>query len=169
MYVTDPHQVAAFDAVFAEVFGGPVLGAVRARPDAATARRRADEHSPAGKDPGAGARCGEGSWTSRPARGGDSEDGDEIEVPLAHGERRGAAGDQAGSTRLEPHELAQLYGLMARPAAGHTHAAAPAGIGAAADGQRDRHAAHTARAACAPAAIRSGWRAVGDGGRRGGW
>ena len=69
-----------------------------------------DEHSPAGKDPGAGA-IGEGSWTSRPARGGDSEDGDEIEVPLAR-----ASDEERLATkqfdRLEPHELAQLYGLM---------------------------------------------------------
>ena len=109
VYVTDPHQAAAFDAVFAELFGGPV--SERFEPDQMqNSSAPPDEHSPAGKDPGAGA-IGEGSWTSRPARGGDSEDGDEIEVPLAR-----ASDEERLATkqfdRLEPHELAQLYGLM---------------------------------------------------------
>ena len=52
------------------------------------------------EDTGAGA-IGEGSWTSRPARGGDSEDGDEIEVPLARAsdEERLATRSSTGSSR----------------------------------------------------------------------
>jgi uncharacterized protein with von Willebrand factor type A (vWA) domain len=111
VYVTDRHQSAAFDAVFAEVFGG--LAPEPFEPDRMqNSSAPADEHTPPGASATAGA-VGEGSWGSQPARGGNDHDGRETEVPLAL-----ASDDERLSTKsfdaLQPHELAQLYGLMSR-------------------------------------------------------
>jgi uncharacterized protein with von Willebrand factor type A (vWA) domain len=111
VYVTDPHQSAAFDAVFAEVFGG--LAPEPFEPDQMQNSSAApDERTPAGPPPTAG-EVGEGAWGSQPARRSDDQDGDETEVPLAlASDEERLAGKRFD--RLEPHELAQLYGLMSR-------------------------------------------------------
>ena len=96
------------------------------------ARRRARRRRGGRRPPRAGSTTVDGQPRARrrrassrpPARArGDAEDEDEVDVPLAAGERRGAAGRAAASTRSQPHELAQLYGLMSRLRLATPHAA----------------------------------------------
>jgi uncharacterized protein with von Willebrand factor type A (vWA) domain len=114
--VTDPAQVAAFNAVFEEVFGGlaPRDDAPATEPRTAPAppeRRGAPSRQPsrAGAD---SPRPRAGTAAPTPPSAGE-EEGAEVAVPLA------TASDEerlAGTSfdRLEPHELAQLYRLMSR-------------------------------------------------------
>jgi uncharacterized protein len=111
VFVSDPAQVAAFDGVFFAVFGGRAevehdavveRRAVASPPDDRPAR----DHLAARPE-----SQGVGMSSSLP-REGDEEDDAELEVPLA------LASDEELLRRksfdaLEPHELAQLYRLMA--------------------------------------------------------
>ena len=117
MFVSDPAQVKAFDAVFFSVFGGRAQGedfdpedtrTVASPPDdRPTSEHKASPRDSREQDPGT-------SVSSSP-RGDRDEDEDaaEVEVPLA------MASDEEVLRRksfdaLEPHELAQLYRLMSR-------------------------------------------------------
>ena len=116
IFVSDPTQVDAFDAVFFSVFGtGPAPDAVVPE-DAATAaappdERPASEHKTSNRsseeaEPRAG-------FAAPAPSGDDRAEEAELEVPLA------IAGDEEvlrskSFDALEPHELAQLYRLMTR-------------------------------------------------------
>jgi uncharacterized protein with von Willebrand factor type A (vWA) domain len=112
--VSDHAQIPAFDAVFAAVFGARPLEA--AAPELArTAAPPADARPPAARPipPAEAARPpGAGGRAPAHAPAGD-EPAAEAEIPLA------LASDEERLARtsfaeLEPHELAQLYRLMAR-------------------------------------------------------
>ena len=84
VFVSDPMQADAFDAVFASVFGGPPLGedfdpedarTVAAPPD----ERPAVEHDTAPKDR---ADQPAGASVAAAPPGGQPDDGEEVEVPL---------------------------------------------------------------------------------------
>ncbi len=114
--VSDPGQVAAFDAVFASVFGGGRPHEPAAPDEARTVAAPADDRPPPGgatapRDSAApGPR--EGVASSRPGGSGEDE-GAEVDVPLAMAsEEERLAGKSFD--RLEPHELAQLHRLMSR-------------------------------------------------------
>jgi uncharacterized protein with von Willebrand factor type A (vWA) domain len=100
VFVTDPSQVAAFDRVFREVFG--------------TTLPR-DPGDTSSDDPATSPRGSEGR-TERgvgTAQTGSGEDGERVEVPVAiASDDERLAGKRFDA--LEPHELAQLYTLMAR-------------------------------------------------------
>lgn len=112
--VSDPTQVAAFDRVFFEVFGGRRseasfdLDEVRTTAVAEPPDERARaEHRSVGGETGAP------SPAPAPPRDGGHEEGPEVEVPvaMASDEERLA---QKSFDALEPFELAQLYRLMTR-------------------------------------------------------
>jgi uncharacterized protein with von Willebrand factor type A (vWA) domain len=93
VFVSDPGQVPAFDAVFAEVFGG-----WRQPPEVADAP----------------AREGSVFGTGSPAPRRDGHEGEEeIEVPLAAASAEERLGPKSFDA-LEPYELAQLYRLMSQ-------------------------------------------------------
>jgi hypothetical protein len=119
VFVSDPAQVEAFDAVFFAVFGGRAAGedldleledarTVASPPD----DRPTSEHPAPARDPER--RDLRTNVSPAPARERDpAEDPAEVEVPLA------LASDEELLRRkrfdaLEPHELAQLYALMSR-------------------------------------------------------
>ena len=110
MFVSDPAHVAAFDAVFASVFGAPA-GDEREPSEDAPDRRRAARRAAA--RPIATGRPAPRGPARAPAPPAGEDDGAELEVPV------GTASDEevlAGKRfdALEPHELAQLYRLMSR-------------------------------------------------------
>jgi uncharacterized protein with von Willebrand factor type A (vWA) domain len=112
--VSDPTQVAAFDRVFFEVFGGgerderfdldeiPTV-AIAAPPDD---QPRAEHRT-------VGGEAGATTPAPAPARGEGDQDGPEVEMPVAM-----ASDEERLATRsfdaLEPFELAQLHRLMTR-------------------------------------------------------
>ena len=115
--VTDPVQVATFDAVFFAVFGG--RGALDApfTPDSAhTAPAAPDERPAADHKTTPGDSTSEqrsANWSSQPSGRDDDPDAEEVELPLA------IASDEerlAGKSfdALSAAELAQLYRLMSR-------------------------------------------------------
>jgi uncharacterized protein len=110
VFVSDPAQTAAFDAVFFSVFGS---GAEVER-DPLEERRTAALQPGEGPAPDAKARDAEGQGLSASSRPGEEgEDAAEVEIPLA------LASDeerlrQRSFESLEPEELAQLYHLMSR-------------------------------------------------------
>ena len=112
--VSDPSQLAAFDAVFWSVFGERAQDEPVAPDDARTGPAPADDRarSEGATARGDSARRGPGeAASSRPGAGDD--DAAEVGVPLAMAsdeERLAAKSFEA----LEPHELAQLYRLMTR-------------------------------------------------------
>jgi uncharacterized protein with von Willebrand factor type A (vWA) domain len=116
VFVTDPSQRAAFDAVFAEVFGtGPLIEAL-SPPDAEAVPAPADEREASVRPPGAEAqppRRGESTSPSAPGRDGALDD-EAREVPFAT--VAGAEEILRGKRfdRLAPDELAELYRLMTR-------------------------------------------------------
>jgi uncharacterized protein with von Willebrand factor type A (vWA) domain len=92
VFVTDSSQVDAFDRVFFDVFGGQVPAEPEEVPP--------DSHPDLGREPSFSKRTSE-------------DEAAELEVPLA----RASAQERLASKSfeaLEPHELAQLYRLMAR-------------------------------------------------------
>ncbi len=110
VYVTDPHQGAAFDTVFTEVFGG--LEPDGFEPDEQhTTSERTDEHSPPTGAPTTINEVGDGSWSSRQSGANDDDDAHETDVPLAiaSDEERLASKRFDG---LDRYELARLYELM---------------------------------------------------------
>ena len=105
MFVSDPAQVTAFDAVFARVrrpgAGEPEAeepGPRRAADDAAELRHRRRRHRAPGDAPAARATRSRGA---------------EVEVPLAVASDEERLGRKSFDA-LEPYELAQLYRLMSR-------------------------------------------------------
>jgi uncharacterized protein with von Willebrand factor type A (vWA) domain len=110
VFVSDPAEAAAFDAVFFSVFGRQP----EREPDELEERRLAASQPEERRTADAKARDAEGrglSASSRPEA--DGEDPAEVEVPvaLASDEERLR---QRSFDRLEPQELAQLYRLMWR-------------------------------------------------------
>jgi uncharacterized protein with von Willebrand factor type A (vWA) domain len=113
VFVSDPAQVATFDAVFFSVFGNRVAGedfdpeetrTIAAPPD----DRPASEHSGTPRD-----SEDQASQSISPPRDEGAEDASEAEMPVL------LASDEEQLRRksfdaLEPHELAQLYRLMSR-------------------------------------------------------
>jgi hypothetical protein len=109
IYVSDPSQVPAFDAVFFSVFGGRPERAERTVEDTRPADEPRDDLPPAER-----AASGEGELrTGAPADGQGPDEGPEVDVPLL------LASDEEVLRRrsfdaLAPHELAQLYRMMSR-------------------------------------------------------
>ena len=116
VFVTDPAQVKAFDAVFGAVFGardrGEPFEPETPRPSPrrpTTGPRPPHDSSPAG-------RGDAGRRPRRPRRAarGRRRRAREVEVPLALASDEERARPASASTRSSPDELAQLYRLMAR-------------------------------------------------------
>ena len=116
VFVTDPLQVRAFDAVFSEVFGARDA-ATTFEPEnlqfvtAPAEEQPAVDHKTMSGDP-VSRDFGE-SMSAAPPSGSDDGDGAEVDVPvaMASDEERLASRSFDG---LQPHELAQLYRLMSR-------------------------------------------------------
>ncbi len=115
VFVSDRSHVKAFDSVFKSVFGGTPAPAGPAPENAATEPAPDDVRpaSDAALDPSSPSSA---SIASSPAGQGDSSSPDadsrDIAVPLAPSEEEVLC--QKGFDALSPHELAQLYELMAR-------------------------------------------------------
>jgi uncharacterized protein with von Willebrand factor type A (vWA) domain len=117
VFVSDPAQVEAFDAVFFSVFGGRAQREDFEPEDAQTVAaapddRPATEHKTTPgesreRDPDASVS------SSAPREHDDGEDLAEVEVPLAMASDEELLGRKSFDA-LEPHELAQLYRLMSR-------------------------------------------------------
>ena len=114
VFVSDPAQVAAFDAVFFSVFGSRAENDVDLE-DARTAVSLPDDrprsaHKASRPDPEARRT----SMSSSPSSEHDEEEEPaEFEVPLAMASDEELLGRKSFDA-LEPHELAQLYRLMSR-------------------------------------------------------
>jgi uncharacterized protein with von Willebrand factor type A (vWA) domain len=113
VFVSDQAHAAAFDRVFASVFGAAAAASddeidlddaeiVPATPDAS------EPSVAAGR-----AREGRGAATSQAGGAGDDEADDEVDVPLAMASDEERLGGRRFDT-LDAHELAQLYRLMTR-------------------------------------------------------
>jgi uncharacterized protein len=117
IFVADPAQVPAFDAVFAAVFGAGGEGPAEVPADAATAPAPADERAGAPPPPEAPTRLREappavsGAVPERDA-GERSADELEVEVPTVASEEEVLRGKRFDA--LEPDELAAIYRMMAR-------------------------------------------------------
>ncbi|HSS53573.1 MAG TPA: VWA domain-containing protein [Gaiellales bacterium] len=114
--VSDPAQVAVFDSVFRSVFGGRSVGDAFQPEQPQTAATAPDEHvAPQGSTSpreGAGPDERQGLWSSAPSGGAPDDDDGALDVPLA----LASAEERLAGKRfdaLEPHELAQLFRLMA--------------------------------------------------------
>ena len=166
VFVSDASQARAFDSVFFDVFGAggvhEIALADEVEPVSAPPheRRRSDHKTnPAGPVPlGAGA-------TSPPGSGRELDTDREVPVPIAASDEELLRDKRFDA--LEPDELAQIYRLMAR-----LRVATP--VRRTRRARRDRHGERidmrrTLRAACAPAATRSGLRADGAESSAGGW
>ena len=117
VFVSDPAQVKAFDAVFFSVFGGRSVGEDFDPDDARTTAsppddRARSEHdaSPSGSEEHDPHRSV--SW-STPGESDEDEDAAELEVPLALASDEELLGRKSFDA-LAPDELAQLYRLMSR-------------------------------------------------------
>jgi uncharacterized protein with von Willebrand factor type A (vWA) domain len=113
VFVSDPTQAKAFDAVFFWVFGGRAEGEDFV-PEARTVASPPDERPRS--DHKALPRDSEGHKrvsSSPPSEGDEDEDPAEVEVPLAMASDEEFLG-RKNFDALEPHELAQLYRLMSR-------------------------------------------------------
>jgi uncharacterized protein with von Willebrand factor type A (vWA) domain len=114
VFVSDPTQVRAFDAVFFSVFGGRMEGEDFDPEDARTVASPPDDRPRS--DHKASPRHSEGQArvsSSPPSQGDEDEDPAEVEVPLAMASDEELLGRKSFDA-LEPHELAQLYRLMSR-------------------------------------------------------
>jgi uncharacterized protein with von Willebrand factor type A (vWA) domain len=111
VFVSDPAHAKAFDAVFASVFGGAPAGDGADLDPAPTVPAPPDARPVSGRPPGASPERGQ---VGSPAPGtSDGDDGADVDVPLAlASDEERLAGKRFDA--LEPHELAQLYRLMAR-------------------------------------------------------
>jgi len=115
--VSDRTQVRAFDAVFFSVFGGARDPRDGDPEDAATIAAPADdrprpEHQSSNADSEEEDRRVSLS-SAPPGADEDDDDGSEVEVPLAMASEQELLASK-NFDALEPHELAQLYRLMAR-------------------------------------------------------
>jgi uncharacterized protein with von Willebrand factor type A (vWA) domain len=105
VFVSDPAQLSAFDAVFAAVFGGAAVS------DEAPSDTE-DESIKGGRTDASGDVGAGGTPSPSPARSG-SEEEPTLEVPLARAsDEERLAGKSFDA--LDPAELAQLYRLMTR-------------------------------------------------------
>ena len=110
VFVSDPAQVKAFDAVFFAVFGSRVDGEdLELDDDRPQPRRLTTGRDPPRHRSATGGPANERAVTTR--RG--EEDLAEIEVPLALASDEELLGRKSFDA-LEPYELAQLYQLMSR-------------------------------------------------------
>jgi uncharacterized protein len=117
VFVSDPAQVKAFDAVFFSVFGSRAEREDLDLEDAQTVASPPDDRpksdhnaSPrdsAGQDPRTSVS------SSPPGERDEDEDPADVEVPLAMASDEELLGRKSFDA-LEPHELAQLYRLMSR-------------------------------------------------------
>jgi uncharacterized protein with von Willebrand factor type A (vWA) domain len=110
IFVSDPAQVEAFDAVFFAVFGNRTESELEPEEARTTAASDDGPSSEASASRNAGAQ---GTFVAAPGRPEGGEDPSDAEVPLA------LASDAERLSRksfdaLEPHELSQLYRLMSR-------------------------------------------------------
>ena len=109
VFVTDPAEAAAFDAVFLSVFGGST-----AAEKAATEELMSAEH-PQHDRPTAESAAGDADGSHRDASTSAASDDDasETEVPLVLASDEELLGTKRFD-KLEPDELAALYRLMSR-------------------------------------------------------
>lgn len=117
VFVSDNSQTNTFDSVFAAVFGPPEEPASQALPEAATAaipsdeRRRSERPRDAPSPPRANGMA-TSSQAGSGSRADEQRDPEDVEVPTA------ASDDELLGHKhfdaLEPHELAELYRMMAR-------------------------------------------------------
>jgi uncharacterized protein with von Willebrand factor type A (vWA) domain len=116
VFVSDPVQVEAFDAVFFSIFGSRAAGdeakleEVQTVASPADDRPRSDHKSTPRDDVDEIART---SLLSSAGEQDEAEDPAEIEVPLALASVEEQLGHKSFDA-LAPHELAQLYRLMSR-------------------------------------------------------
>lgn len=116
IFASDRSQAAAFDAVFRSLFGdlAPVVEVEEPR-RGETVPAPPDERPFADRPhvPGDARRETQAGMAPAPSRGRESEEGVELEVPLAMAsDEEQLAGKRFDA--LEPEELAQLYRLMSR-------------------------------------------------------
>lgn len=116
VFVSDPAQVATFDAVFFSIFGDRAQGEDFEPEDARTVAPPPDErptsdHKATPRD--SGEQDPRASVSSSPPPGESDEDLAEVEVPLAMASDEELLGRKSFDA-LEPYELAQLYRLMSR-------------------------------------------------------
>jgi uncharacterized protein len=112
VYVTDPAQVGAFDAVFRSVFGDGAAAAELDPDNAPTAATSTDERPTV--DPPGSSRDSESPGSSPTISSSPPAENDgaaELEVPLLRASDEELLGGKSFDA-LEPHELAQLYRLM---------------------------------------------------------
>jgi uncharacterized protein len=111
VFVSDPGQVKAFDAVFASVFGGhPQAEEFDPEEPHAVAAPSDDRPSSEHK---ASSSEGSDTRTTVSSSPGQGEDAPEVDVPLALASDEELLG-RKNFDALEQHELAQLYRLMSR-------------------------------------------------------
>jgi uncharacterized protein with von Willebrand factor type A (vWA) domain len=115
LFVTDRSQVAAFDAVFAAVFGTPAQeGADAGLEPARSAPAPTDEHEPPSRDAPPNSDGAEdpndGPASSAPRRNQQTETGPEVAVATLASEHELLR--RKRFEVLEPRELAELYRLM---------------------------------------------------------
>jgi uncharacterized protein with von Willebrand factor type A (vWA) domain len=117
VFVSDPAQVKAFDAVFFSVFGSGVEVEDADPEDDLTVApppddRPVSDHKASLRDSGEQVP-GTSVPSAPPGDHDEDEDGAEVEVPLAMATDEELLGRKSFDA-LEPHELAQLYRLMSR-------------------------------------------------------
>ncbi len=116
VFVSDPAEVTAFDAVFFSIFGGRTAGEDFEPEDARTAASPADDRPTSDRE-GSPRNSDEHDprMSASPSKGAHAEDEDlaEVEVPVAMASDEELLGNKSFDA-LEPHELAQLYRLMSR-------------------------------------------------------
>ncbi|MEA2256548.1 MAG: uncharacterized protein QOG35_2593 [Solirubrobacteraceae bacterium] len=116
VFVSDPAQVAAFDAVFFSVFGDGGAGEDFEPQDARTVAAPADDRPRSDHKSSRESREQDeraGVSFSPPGEGDADDEPAEVEVPLAMASDEELLGSKSFDA-LEPHELAQLYRLMSR-------------------------------------------------------
>ena len=117
VFVSDPAQVKVFDEVFFSVFGARAPGEDFEPEDVRTVAAPPDDRPKAEHDVAPGSSAEQEPATSvsssPPSESDTDEDAVEVEVPLALASEEELLGRKSFDA-LEPHELAQLYRLMAR-------------------------------------------------------
>jgi uncharacterized protein len=109
VFVSDPAQAAAFDAVFFSVFGNRTELEREELEERRTTASQPEERQTAA----ANARDAESRGLRASSRTGEEEDATEVDVPLAVASDEERLRQRSFDT-LEPQELAQLYRLMSR-------------------------------------------------------
>jgi uncharacterized protein with von Willebrand factor type A (vWA) domain len=108
VFVSDPTQVRAFDAVFAEVFGAHALAAAAPRPDEADHLSDPPELDAA---PAHAHQDADAASLNAPGRRGEALQNRDVAVPTIASDEELIKGKRFDA--LEPDELATLYRLMA--------------------------------------------------------